>query len=89
MIIGDISVMQEEQREKFHDALEKTKNNTGLTLVLALSYSSRWEIAAGVKRIAILWPDFTKKDLLEIVRRFQLRNRRYEEINDSTYSTSN
>jgi undecaprenyl diphosphate synthase len=39
-------------QKKLTDCIEQTKNNDGLTLVLALSYSSRWEIVEGVKHIA-------------------------------------
>lgn len=39
------------QRELF-ESFERTKNNTGLNLNLALSYSGRWEITEAVKRIA-------------------------------------
>ena len=38
--------------KKLEDAEAKTSENTGLTLVLALSYSSRWEIVDASKRIA-------------------------------------
>ncbi|MEI9934511.1 MAG: undecaprenyl diphosphate synthase family protein [Ferruginibacter sp.] len=34
------------------EALNETSNNTGLNLIMALSYSSRWEITAAVKQIA-------------------------------------
>ncbi len=39
-------------RKKLAAAEEMTKGNTGLNLVLALSYSGRWEIAEAAKRIA-------------------------------------
>ncbi|HEY8934758.1 MAG TPA: isoprenyl transferase [Cyclobacteriaceae bacterium] len=32
-------------------AMDKTKNNKGLTLILALSYSGRWEIVEGIKAL--------------------------------------
>ncbi|PWD99836.1 isoprenyl transferase [Marinilabilia rubra] len=39
-------------QDKLTACIEKTKDNDGLTLVLALSYSSRWEIIEGVKKVA-------------------------------------
>lgn len=39
-------------REKLEECVAKTDKNTGLTLVLALSYSSRWEIVEMAKKIA-------------------------------------
>lgn len=50
-IIGDGS-LPEAIREKFDECEKLTENNTGLTLVLALSYSSRVEITDAVKKIA-------------------------------------
>jgi len=51
--IGDLSTLPEEVKSKLDGTIEKTEVNTGLTLVLALSYSARWEIVDAVKQIAI------------------------------------
>lgn len=50
--IGDIDSMPEQVANNLRASIEKTSKNTGLTLNLALSYSSRWEILNAVKNIA-------------------------------------
>lgn len=50
--IGDFASLPQDVQDEFLDAIDLTKNNTGLTLVLALSYSGRWDITNGMKRIA-------------------------------------
>lgn len=50
--IGDLDNLPSSARKKMLDAVELTKNNTGLTLILALSYSGKWEIVQATKRIA-------------------------------------
>ena len=50
--IGDLSRLPEVTRVKFEECLQQTAANTGLTMVLALSYSSRWEITDAMTRIA-------------------------------------
>jgi undecaprenyl diphosphate synthase len=42
--IGDINRLPDGARKKFLSCIEQTSRNTGLTMVLALSYSARWEI---------------------------------------------
>ena len=49
--IGDIASLPNQVAQHLKDAIEKTKNNTGLNLILALSYSSRWEIVNAIKNI--------------------------------------
>jgi len=130
--IGNIASLPETCQIELQDAIEKTKNNTGLTVVLALSYSGRWEIINAVKEIvgnninekeitencfstflnthaipdpdilirtgreyrisnfllwqiaytelfftSILWPDFRKEALFEILTEYQTRQRRF------------
>jgi len=38
--------------KELNEAIEKTKDNTRMTLTLALSYSSKWEITEAIKAIA-------------------------------------
>jgi undecaprenyl diphosphate synthase len=50
--IGNLDSLPASANNKMLDAVELTKNNTGLTLILALSYSGKWEIVQATKRIA-------------------------------------
>lgn len=50
--IGDIDTLPKKCGRELREAMDATKNNEGLTLVLALSYSGRWEILEAVKRLA-------------------------------------
>lgn len=50
--IGDICALPKDVQKELADAIDKTKNNKTLTLVLALSYSGRWEIVDAVRLIA-------------------------------------
>ncbi len=52
MAIGDTENLPASCRNALQKAIDETKNNTRITLVLALSYSSRWEITRAVKEIA-------------------------------------
>ena len=52
MAIGDTMRLPEDVRNTLSDCIRQTSVNTGTTLVLALSYSSRWEIIQAVKRMA-------------------------------------
>jgi undecaprenyl diphosphate synthase len=52
LVIGDVERLPEKTKTKLLDGIAKTAENTGLNLVLALSYSSRWEILKAVKDIA-------------------------------------
>jgi undecaprenyl diphosphate synthase len=135
-VIGEEKGLSSEIRREINRISEKTKSNTGLTLVLALNYGSRREISRAAARISqdvkqggldpeqideklfsdylytsgipdpdmiirpsgerrlsnfllwqasyaelwysdILWPDFTKKDLIQAIREFQGRERRF------------
>ncbi len=48
--IGDIERLPEGTRQKFLGCIDQTSRNTGLTMVIALSYSSRWEITEAVRK---------------------------------------
>ena len=51
-VIGDIQMLPENARAELKEAIAETAANTGLNLIMALSYSSRWELVDAVKHIA-------------------------------------
>jgi undecaprenyl diphosphate synthase len=50
--IGDVESLPKSAHEKLIDAQIQTGNNTGLSVILALSYSGQWELTQAAKRIA-------------------------------------
>lgn len=51
-VIGDTDMLPEAAKNELKEAISETSVNTGLNLVMALSYSSRWEIVHAVKQVA-------------------------------------
>ena len=51
-VIGDLSLLPAKARDEMQEALNLTAGNTGLNLIMALSYSSRWELIEAAKSIA-------------------------------------
>jgi undecaprenyl diphosphate synthase len=50
-VVGDIKRLPKEVQDKLHETMEHTINNNAMTMVVALSYSSRWEITKAVRDI--------------------------------------
>ena len=53
-VIGDIDRLPEEVQKKLQETIDHTADNKAMTMVIALSYSSRWEITKAVKEISTL-----------------------------------
>ena len=51
-VIGDIERLPIEVQQKLQETIDHTAGNTAMTMVVALSYSSRWEITKAMKDIA-------------------------------------
>jgi undecaprenyl diphosphate synthase len=51
-IIGDMSMLPDNVRDRLNGCVERTAKNDAMTLVLALSYSSKWELTEAVRNIA-------------------------------------
>ncbi len=51
-VIGDMGRLPEVVRKKLQETMEHTAQNSAMTMVVALSYSSRWEITEAARRIA-------------------------------------
>lgn len=71
LTIGDISRLPIKTRKALEAAMEDTKNNSRMSLVLALNYSARWEIVEAAKDIARK----VKSGVLEL-----------DDINDAVFS---
>lgn len=56
-IIGDMAALPDNVRERLEACIERTSGNNRMTLVLALSYSSKWEITEAVRSIACMVKD--------------------------------
>ena len=52
MTIGDISHLPGQCQRNLKEAIESTRNNTGLRVLLALNYSGRWEILKAARKLA-------------------------------------
>ncbi len=69
--IGDFNRLAKDVRNRLYDTINLTAGSTGLNLIIALSYSSRWEITEAVKKIALeietkkLKPEDINNGLLE------------------------
>src|SRR6056297_848321 len=50
--IGDLEKLPKKSREALQQGINKTASNTGLTLILALNYSARWDILQATQSIA-------------------------------------
>jgi len=51
-VIGDLSRLSEKVRDRLYETMKVTSTGSRMTLVVALSYSSRWEISDACRRIA-------------------------------------
>ncbi|MBK7489958.1 MAG: isoprenyl transferase [Bacteroidales bacterium] len=52
-VIGDLSRLSEKVRSRLFETMQITSGGTRMMLVVALSYSSRWEISEACRRIAV------------------------------------
>ena len=65
--IGDLSRLREDAYNTLQECIDTTSANTGTTLVLALSYSSRWEITRAARQLAqeVLEQNINPNDITE------------------------
>lgn len=70
--IGDVSSLPKSAFEKLQEAQRQTEENTGLTVILALSYSGQWELTQATKRIAqkisegkLKWEEITQQTVAD------------------------
>ena len=55
-VIGDLKRLPDDVQQKLQETMDHTAENDAMTMVVALSYSSRWEIAEAVRKIVAQAP---------------------------------
>jgi len=80
-VIGDLNRLPENVRNKALNCISQTAKGDKLTLILALSYSSRWEIVEAVKSIAhdVKESRLLEKDIDEALFSKRLKTKNYPE----------
>ena len=69
--IGDLDRLAEDVKERLFETIRLTSVSTGLNLIIAMSYSSRWEITRAARKISsdakngIIDPDLIDEDVFE------------------------
>ena len=74
-VIGDMKRLPDEVQQKLQETMDHTAQNTAMTMVVALSYSSRWEITEAVRQIVTEIHDMDElpKNFLKNMRQGGLR----------------
>ncbi len=72
LTIGNISHLPKVCQKNLMEAREATRNNSGLTLLLALSYSGRWEIVKAVRRMGRSGPKRSMNPFSRIILKQQV-----------------
>jgi undecaprenyl diphosphate synthase len=71
-VIGDVNRLSDDVRKRLFETIELTSSANGLILVIALSYSSRWEILNAARKLAtdvknqILEPEAIDEEAFEM-----------------------
>ena len=84
-VIGDMQRLPDEVRMRLQETMDHTAGNTSMTLVVALSYSSRWEITEAVKQIVAEVNDM-KELPRNIIKNIRTGGIRMEDITEETIS---
>ena len=84
-VIGDVKRLPDEVQQKLWETMEHTAENDAMTMVVALSYSSRWEITEAVRQIVSEVHDM--EELPEnIFKKLKTGGIRAEDITEDTIS---
>ncbi len=51
-IIGDVSELASEVRAQLNEAVVNTQNHSGITVILAINYSAKWDITKAIRNIS-------------------------------------